>query len=99
MSNHTGSYMLNNVLCELSNQTFFALLPLETRRSFAKRIMNIGTRCDCNEYEILEDVGRSVGLCEHCGTHVPVGEMLCNECADYFDDNDEAYDYDEDDED
>lgn len=97
MSEHTGSYILNDVLCTLSRQTFFKLLPLETRRSLANQILGIGLSYDCNECEILDGVGSSVGICEHCGTNIPAGEMLCNECADYFDDENEDKNYDDDD--
>ncbi len=100
MSEHTGSYILNDVLYTLSRQTFFKLLPLETRRSLAKQILGIGLRYDCNTYEILDGIGSPLGLCEHCGTNIPVDEMLCRECADdYFEDEDEDEDYEEDDED
>ncbi len=66
MSNHSGSYMLHDVLTLLEKRGFFADLEPEGIREFLKEIVKIGHHHDCNQGEILEGIGERMGVCYCC---------------------------------
>ena len=66
MSNHCGSYMLNEVLLLLEKKHFFEKLTVEEKHEFLMDIIKIGYKNDCNTGEILENIGARLGLCYYC---------------------------------
>ena len=66
MSNHNGSYMLNEVLELLEEKHFFEKLTVEEKHDFILQIIKIGDENDCNPGEILEDIGERLGICYYC---------------------------------
>lgn len=66
MSNHTGSYMLNEVLLLLEEYDFFSNLTQEEILKFAHEIVTIGCRYDCNNGEIFDEIGKRLNYCYAC---------------------------------
>lgn len=66
MSNHSGGYMLNDVLKLLHKEKFFESLSKESTKKFIKNIIDVGYANDCNNGEILEDIGEKLGICYSC---------------------------------
>lgn len=66
MSNHSGSYMLNEVLKKLDEKSVFALLGKEETQTLVQEIIKISYAYDCNPGEILEDMAERVGVCSYC---------------------------------
>lgn len=66
MSNHSGSYMLNEVLCTAKDMGIFEAIGEEKARKFALALIEIGEDYDCNNGEIFEDIGKELGLCYCC---------------------------------
>jgi hypothetical protein len=72
MSNHDGSYMLNEVLQYLLNdqatpmgQAFRAMSASDRVRFFCD-ILRIGQHHDCNDGEIMSFIGYQYGFCYLC---------------------------------
>ena len=65
MSNHSGSYMLNEVLKKLDEKSVFALLGKEETQTLVQEIIKISYAYDCNPGEILEDMAERVGVCSY----------------------------------
>ncbi len=85
MSNHSGSYMLNNVLEMLEKQSVFEYLGKEKTRSLVHDIVNMSYQYDCNPGEILEDIGERVGICYYClGSAEEFHDGICKKCYDGF---------------
>jgi len=82
MSNHSGSYILNDVLRLLENRGFFEKLTPEEIEAFFLEIVKIGNNCDCNQGEILEEIGERMGICY---SFLRVSESLeyglCSSCS------------------
>ena len=66
MSNHSGSYMLNEILKKLDEKSVFALLGKEETQALVQEIISISHAYDCNSGEILEDMAERVGVCSYC---------------------------------
>ena len=66
MSNHSGSYMLNEVLYTAKNSGIFEAIGKEKARKFVLALIDIGENYDCNNGEILEEIGKELGLCYCC---------------------------------
>lgn len=73
MSNHAGSYMLNEVLQYLENDHTtslghaFSNMPARDRTEFFNEILKIGRSYDCNDGEIMSFIGHKYGFCYYCG--------------------------------
>jgi len=83
MSNHCGSYMLNGVLQILDEYDFFNTIGKDKTLSFIKKILKFSSDYDCNEGEILENIGEKLGICYYCvqfSDSIQVG--LCLKCSD-----------------
>ncbi len=83
MSNHSGSYMLNDVLCTAKDMNIFETIGREKARKFALEIIKISRQYDCNYGEILDNnVGQEVGICYCClaETDDIDDDGLCKEC-------------------
>lgn len=67
MSNHQGSYLLNDVITMLKQENVFALLGTEKTISLLRNLVNLAQReYDCNSDEILEGHGEQLGICYNC---------------------------------
>jgi len=81
MSNHSGGYMLNDVLLLLEEYEFFKHLNKTKLLEFIKKIISIGSDEDCNNGEILDEIGPKLGICYCCLE--PAEEFeddLCKKC-------------------
>ncbi|MBY0526855.1 MAG: hypothetical protein K2R98_25910 [Gemmataceae bacterium] len=69
MSNHAGSYLLNEVLHLLEQRGVFTALGSEAAQRLVLDILELSTRrYDCNSGEILEEIGGRLGICSWCLT-------------------------------
>ncbi len=67
MSNHTGSYILNYALRRLHETDFINLVGREKARQFVMDVIQWSCRqYDCNEPEILDELGAVFGICSYC---------------------------------
>ena len=66
MSNHSSSYMLNDVLKMLDQYSVFDALGKEKTQSLVLEIIKISYQCDCNPGEILDGIGEHIGICHYC---------------------------------
>jgi hypothetical protein len=66
MSNHSGSYMLNDVLRTAKDMNIFESIGKEKSHEFALEIIKIGRHYDCNNGEILENIGAELEICYCC---------------------------------
>lgn len=81
MSNHSGSYMLNSVLEIVKEIGISELIGKEKYRELALELIKLGNRNDCNAGEILEDIGREVGLCYCClEASDDIEDDICIDC-------------------
>lgn len=82
MSNHSGSYMLNEVLFLLEEYGFFDRLTQEEMVTFSNSIAKIGCKHDCSDGEIFSDIGKRIKYCYCC--HKFSEELdedgICKEC-------------------
>lgn len=83
MSNHSGSYMLNEVLQIVMEKQIVKIEEKEKLREFAIELLRLGRRHDCNDGEILEGIGKEIGLCYCCWEATEDLERgLCKKCRD-----------------
>ena len=81
MSNHSGSYMLNNILKILEQESVFQLLGKEKTQNLIFDILKMSYQYDCNPGEILEDIGEQVGICYCCqSTADEFHDGICKTC-------------------
>lgn len=66
MSNHKGSYMLNKVLLLMEERGVFAQMGQEAAQRLVLEIVKLSDRYDCNENEILEEIGERLRICSVC---------------------------------
>ncbi len=82
MSNHTGSYLLNEVFSILIREKVFEPLGRETTQQIVLEIVNTARqKYDCNYGEILEDHAQTLGICLYCLK--PADKLkhgLCRDC-------------------
>jgi hypothetical protein len=85
MSNHSGSYLLNDVLKTLEKESFFEFLGKEKTQSFVLSVIDASFEHDCNPHEILEDIGEHLGVCYCC--RKPANEFVdgvCKQCYENY---------------
>ena len=82
MSNHSGSYLLNDVLNALRQRGVFELLGVHATRRLVRDVLIIGEEDDCNSGEILDGLGKVVGICGYCERDADDidDEDLCAQC-------------------
>lgn len=82
MSNHDGSYMLNEVLKLLDRYEFFNTIGKGKTHSFISQILKLSQHYDCNEGEILEEIGKKLGICYYCGNYASnlAEDGVCLKC-------------------
>ena len=82
MSNHAGSYLLNEVIEILDEAKVFDLLGQERSQELILKILHHALRdYDCNAGEILEGYEARFGICHYCKS--PAEEIqhgLCSAC-------------------
>jgi len=66
MSNHSGSYMLNEVLRYLDQQGVFELAGEAKTQEIVLKIVKISDQYDCNPGEILDGLQERFGICAYC---------------------------------
>ncbi len=66
MSNHSGSYMLNEVLKLLDQYSVYEFLGREKTQELTRAVLKISWQYDCNPGEILADIGEHLGVCYYC---------------------------------
>ena len=81
MSNHSGSYMLNSVLCIAEEMGILETIGKEKSHEFAMKLIKLGGRNDCNDGEILERIGERLEICYCClEKKYDFEDGLCKEC-------------------
>ncbi len=88
MSNHSGSYMLNEVLHGLHEMGFVKKFGQQQAQQFVLEITNRACRqYDCNQGEILDELGVVYGICAYCLQPAPkIIEDGCLPCrAEHYD--------------
>jgi recombinational DNA repair protein RecR len=66
MSNHAGSYLLNEVLRLLEERGVFTQLGRKEAQRLVLDIVQLSHHYDCNSGEILDEIGQRVGICSWC---------------------------------
>jgi len=84
MSNHHGSYMLNDILKLLDQSSVFEALGRQRTQTLVLEIIKISLDDDCNPGEILKGLGERLGVCYYC--REPANEFddnvdICKECS------------------
>ena len=81
MSNHAGSYMLNEVLRALERRGVFELLGRPAAQELVIEIVRLSDHYDCNVGEILEEMGEKLGICSWCLTpRTDLADCICGAC-------------------
>ena len=82
MSNHWGSYMLNDVLRLLDAEGLFEDLGKERTQDITLKILRIGMENDGNANEVLDGMGPRTGVCFYCQRAVEefADDEWCKEC-------------------
>ncbi len=82
MSNHEGSYMLNEIIGLLDREQVFTWLGKErTQRIVLEMLHRAMSEYDCNPGEVLEGHGAKLGLCHSCRSPADdVVDDLCQNC-------------------
>ena len=66
MSNHSGSYTLNEILKMLEQEAVFEHLGKDSSQTVVQKILDISNYYDCNSGEILDEIGERLGICYCC---------------------------------
>jgi len=83
MSNHSGSYMLNEVLRKAKEMGVLEQIGKEKTIEFTLALVEIGGSYDCNDGEILDGISEELGICYYCMK--PSDDLkhgLCKDCRD-----------------
>lgn len=81
MSNHSGSYMLNEMLQLLDQEQIFDRLGKEKTQSLIRRLVRIAQTYDCNSGEILGNLTHRFELCYCCLANAQdLTDELCPRC-------------------
>ena len=82
MSNHSGSYLLNEVLRRLHEMGFVEQFGQLQAQQFVLEITKRARRqYDCNEGEILDELAAVYGICAYCLEPAPkIIEDWCLKC-------------------
>ncbi len=81
MSNHSGSYMLNEIIVLMGKYKIFENLGKDETYALVRDIIEISSNYDCNRGEILDGIGRELGICYSCMKQNKIfKDGLCSEC-------------------
>lgn len=73
--------MLNEVLYIAKDMGIFEAVGKEKTREFAMKLVKIGRDYDCNDGEVLEDIGEELGICYCCLKETDdIEDGRCKEC-------------------
>ena len=78
MSNHSGSYMLNEVLHLLDEKGVFSAIGLQSTQELVLEILRLSHNYDCNPGEILDNIAKRLSICLRCLTVSP--ELIDGVC-------------------
>jgi hypothetical protein len=83
MSNHSGSYLLNEVFHMMEDANILQHLDPKIRYKFMIDVVNMGAiKYDCNPGEILDVIGECYRICYSCLQECDIAEYgLCKECG------------------
>jgi hypothetical protein len=88
MSNHSGSYLLNNIITIMDGYQIFDVLGREKTQQFVIEIVKKAQRQDdCNPGEILDGLGEKLGVCYYCLK--PANEFIDGLCLNCYEPDDE----------
>ena len=79
MSDHSASYLLNEVLRLLEQRGIFELLGKRQTQELVLEILRLSERYDCNPGEILDEIGQRLGICSYCLTPQP--DLIDGKCG------------------
>ena len=81
MSNHSASYLLNEVLHLLEQRGVFDLLEKQRTQELVLEIIRLAGRYDCNPGEILDEIDQRLGICSYCLTsQLDLVDGICSAC-------------------
>ena len=81
MSNHQGSYMLNEILPMPELQSIFKVVGKEKTQSLVLNLIEIADSYDCNSSEILNGLGEQLSICYYCRQPADIyQEEVCRNC-------------------
>jgi hypothetical protein len=82
MSNHSGSYMLNDIIRMLDDEQVLEMIGLQKTQQIIAKLVQIASRkYDCNAGEILEGHTDRLHLCYCCLTiTTDLKSGLCLSC-------------------
>lgn len=81
MSNHGGSYLINEVLEVFEDYKVFKSLGKAKTKKLLLEIRSIGMYYDCNDGEILNRIGERLGFCYNCWDYGKnFDDGLCEKC-------------------
>jgi hypothetical protein len=81
MTNHSGGYMLNEVLKLLEKESVFEFLGKVKTQNLAREIVKISDDYDCSSGEVLEDINERIGICYCCRASTEAFlDGLCESC-------------------
>ena len=85
MSNHSGSYMLNEILKTPELQSVFQDIGIDKTQSLILKILQISDNYDCNSGEILDEIGEQFGICYCCKQRANTFiDGVCQSCYDTY---------------
>jgi hypothetical protein len=71
----------NDVLVTAKGKGIFEAVGKEKAREFAMELVKIGRDYDCNDGEVLEDIGEELEICYYCLKEAnDIEDGLCKEC-------------------
>lgn len=81
MSNHWGSYMLNEALETLEQLSIFEQVGPEKTQQVVAKFLAIASGNDGNRHEVLEQIGERLRICYECAKYSDALENgLCADC-------------------
>ena len=82
MSDHSGSYMLNDIIQMLRDEQVLNIIGLEKSQQVITQIINIACRTyDCNSGEILDGHTDYLNICYCClSVTTDLDNGLCKKC-------------------
>lgn len=82
MSNHSGSYMLNDIIKMLDDEQVLETIGLQKSQQVIAKLIHIASReYDCNSGEILEGHTDRLNLCYCClAITTDLESGLCQSC-------------------
>lgn len=82
MSNHQGSYLLNDLIAKLDEKGVFDFLGKENTYAFLKEMVQLAEwKYDCNSGEILDGYTSRFEICNCClESSAELQDGLCPQC-------------------